>query len=135
MDLAVGPGELVGMLGPNGAGKSTLISLLVGLRKPDAGRVTLFGGDPRVAANRRLLGTPPDRRAVGRAEAQARGGAGVRRQAAVRGPARGARELVVWAVLGTPPDVVALVVLAGWTVLTAGLAVWAQRRDEGRRFR
>jgi ABC-2 type transport system ATP-binding protein len=59
LDLAVAPGELVGLLGPNGAGKSTLISLLVGLRRPDAGRVTLFGGDPRDAAHRRLLGMTP----------------------------------------------------------------------------
>ncbi|WP_181778902.1 ABC transporter permease [Pseudonocardia pini] len=50
-------------------------------------------------------------------------------------PARGARDLVVWAVLGTPPSTVALVVLAAWIVLTAGLAVWGYRRDEGRRFR
>ncbi|WP_093081133.1 ABC transporter permease [Pseudonocardia oroxyli] len=50
-------------------------------------------------------------------------------------PARGARELVVWAVQDTAPDTLALVVLAGWTVLTAALAVWAYRRDEGRRFR
>jgi ABC-2 type transport system ATP-binding protein len=59
LDLAVESGELVGLLGPNGAGKSTLISLLVGLRRPDAGSVTLFGGDPRDAANRRALGMTP----------------------------------------------------------------------------
>jgi ABC-2 type transport system ATP-binding protein len=59
VDLEVGPGELVGLLGPNGAGKSTLISLVVGLRRPDAGTVTLFGGDPRNAASRRRLGTTP----------------------------------------------------------------------------
>jgi ABC-2 type transport system permease protein len=49
-------------------------------------------------------------------------------------PARGARDLVVWAVLGTPPDTLALVVLVGWVLLTLGLALWAYRRDEGRRF-
>lgn len=54
--LAVLPGELVGLLGPNGAGKSTLIQLLSGLRRPTSGRVELFGGDPRDASNRRLLG-------------------------------------------------------------------------------
>jgi ABC-2 type transport system ATP-binding protein len=59
LDITVESGELVGLLGPNGAGKSTLISLLVGLRRPDAGRVTLFGGDPRDAANRRSLGMTP----------------------------------------------------------------------------
>ena len=50
-------------------------------------------------------------------------------------PSRGARDLVVWAAVGPAPDVAGLVVLAGWTVLTFGLAVWAFRRDEGRRFR
>ncbi len=50
-------------------------------------------------------------------------------------PSRGARDLVVWAVVGTEPDVVALVTLVAWTVLAAGLAGWAYRRDEGQRFR
>ncbi|MFG2054069.1 ABC transporter ATP-binding protein [Micromonospora sp. NPDC048930] len=59
VDLTVRAGELVGLLGPNGAGKSTLINLLVGLRRPTAGRVELFGGDPRDAASRRQLGVTP----------------------------------------------------------------------------
>ncbi|MBW0104369.1 ABC transporter permease [Pseudonocardia sp. KRD291] len=50
-------------------------------------------------------------------------------------PSRGARDLVVLAVVGTPPDVVAIVVLAGWIAVTGALTVWAYRRDEGRRFR
>ncbi|HVL84655.1 MAG TPA: ABC transporter permease [Pseudonocardia sp.] len=49
-------------------------------------------------------------------------------------PSRGARDLVLWA-LGVPPSGVALATLAGWTLATAALAVWAYRRDEGRRFR
>ncbi|WBC13520.1 ABC transporter ATP-binding protein [Micromonospora sp. WMMA1998] len=59
VDLTVRAGELVGLLGPNGAGKSTLINLLVGLRRPTAGRVELFGGDPRDPASRRQLGVTP----------------------------------------------------------------------------
>ena len=39
VSLAVNPGEVVGLLGPNGAGKTTLVSLLAGLRRPDAGYV------------------------------------------------------------------------------------------------
>ncbi|MFI7069185.1 ABC transporter ATP-binding protein [Micromonospora sediminicola] len=59
VDLTVRSGELVGLLGPNGAGKSTLINLLVGLRRPTAGRVELLGGDPRDPASRRQLGVTP----------------------------------------------------------------------------
>jgi ABC-2 type transport system ATP-binding protein len=46
VDLVIGPGEIVAMLGPNGAGKTTSISLMLGLRRPTAGRVRLFGLDP-----------------------------------------------------------------------------------------
>jgi ABC-2 type transport system ATP-binding protein len=46
VDLRIGPGEVVAMLGPNGAGKTTSISLMLGLRRPTAGRARLFGLDP-----------------------------------------------------------------------------------------
>ncbi|SCL56300.1 ABC transporter ATP-binding protein [Micromonospora peucetia] len=59
VDLEVRAGELVGLLGPNGAGKSTLLNLLVGLRRPTAGRVELFGGDPRDPASRQRIGVTP----------------------------------------------------------------------------
>lgn len=49
-------------------------------------------------------------------------------------PTRGVAE-VLWAITaGTTPNVVALVSLAVWTVASAAGAVWAYRRDEGRRF-
>jgi ABC-2 type transport system ATP-binding protein len=41
--LTVGAGEVFGLLGPNGAGKTTLVRQLVGLLRPDAGRISLFG--------------------------------------------------------------------------------------------
>ncbi len=39
-------GSIFGVLGPNGAGKSTTMRIVVGIIKPDAGRVTLLGGTP-----------------------------------------------------------------------------------------
>ncbi|MFC4950756.1 thiol reductant ABC exporter subunit CydD [Pseudonocardia sp. GCM10023141] len=45
LDLVFEPGSLVGIRGASGAGKSTLIDLLLGLRFPDAGRVTVGGVD------------------------------------------------------------------------------------------
>ncbi|GAA4920552.1 ABC-2 type transport system permease protein [Nonomuraea thailandensis] len=49
-------------------------------------------------------------------------------------PTRGVAELL-WAVTaGTTPNAVALISLAGWTVVAAIAAAWAYRRDEGRRF-
>jgi len=43
LDLAVPQGVVYGFLGPNGAGKTTLMRLLVGLIRPDAGRIELLG--------------------------------------------------------------------------------------------
>jgi ABC-2 type transport system ATP-binding protein/ribosome-dependent ATPase len=54
VDLAIGPGEVVGLLGANGAGKTTLIRMLLGLLPATAGQVRLFGGPPSRQARRRL---------------------------------------------------------------------------------
>jgi ABC-2 type transport system ATP-binding protein len=43
--LDVPAGEVFGLLGPNGAGKTTLVRQLVGLVRPDAGTLSLFGHD------------------------------------------------------------------------------------------
>jgi len=43
IDLAIPAGRVTAILGPNGAGKSTLIKSLLGLTKPDRGRMTVFG--------------------------------------------------------------------------------------------
>lgn len=55
IDLRIEQGETVAILGPNGAGKTTALSLLLGLRQPTSGRVTLFGRSPmdRAARTRR----------------------------------------------------------------------------------
>ncbi|WP_017591919.1 ABC transporter ATP-binding protein [Nocardiopsis potens] len=47
VDLAVEQGEVFGVLGRNGAGKTTTVECAVGLRRPDGGRVRVFGADPR----------------------------------------------------------------------------------------
>ena len=39
INLDIYPGEILGLLGPNGVGKSTLFNLLIGLIKPDSGRI------------------------------------------------------------------------------------------------
>jgi len=41
--LEIGQGEVVGLLGPNGAGKTTTFYIIVGLARPDSGRVILNG--------------------------------------------------------------------------------------------
>src|SRR6201996_5899068 len=51
IDLSIAPGETVALLGPNGAGKSTTIDMLLGLTRPDAGSVTVFGQTPREAVD------------------------------------------------------------------------------------
>lgn len=45
LSLAVPTGGVFGLLGPNGAGKTTIIGMLLGLTRPDAGRIELFGTD------------------------------------------------------------------------------------------
>jgi ABC-2 type transport system ATP-binding protein len=45
LTLTVQPGEIFGFLGPNGAGKTTTIKMIVGLLRPDAGRVAVEGID------------------------------------------------------------------------------------------
>ncbi|MBP8696018.1 MAG: LPS export ABC transporter ATP-binding protein [Syntrophobacterales bacterium] len=41
VDLEIRPGEVVGLLGPNGAGKTTTFYMIVGLIRPDDGRIFL----------------------------------------------------------------------------------------------
>ena len=56
LDLAVPAGTIVGLVGENGAGKTTTLRLLCGVSRPDAGQVTLLGGQPTDAARRRRIG-------------------------------------------------------------------------------
>lgn len=43
VSFAVEQGDYVGIVGPNGSGKSTLIRCILGLARPDSGRISLFG--------------------------------------------------------------------------------------------
>lgn len=69
VDLEIPGGKLLAILGPNGAGKTTAISLLLGLREPDAGKVTIFNKSPLLLEARRNVGVmmqevtlPPEQR-------------------------------------------------------------------------
>jgi len=54
VSLNVSRGETVGLLGPNGSGKSSLLRILAGLRRPDAGRVSLDGQNIARMAKKQL---------------------------------------------------------------------------------
>src|SRR5262245_37852745 len=53
LNLSVPEAGVYGFLGPNGAGKTTAIRMLLGLIRPDAGEVLLFGAP--LAGNRQSL--------------------------------------------------------------------------------
>ncbi len=44
VDAAVAPGEIVTLIGPNGSGKTTLVRVLLGLQRPDRGRIQRRAG-------------------------------------------------------------------------------------------
>jgi ABC-2 type transport system ATP-binding protein len=56
IDVEVHEGETVALLGPNGAGKSTTVDMLLGLQRPDAGTVAVFGGPPEQAVGAGRVG-------------------------------------------------------------------------------
>jgi Cu-processing system ATP-binding protein len=63
VDLTLRAGECIGLVGHNGAGKSTLIKMMLGLVRPTAGSVRVFGEDPAAGAAaraRRELGYLPE---------------------------------------------------------------------------
>jgi len=69
LDLSVPAGRFHGLLGPNGAGKTTLIRSVVGLTRPTAGEIRVFGMDAwgrEAAAARRAIGYAPQEVALDR---------------------------------------------------------------------
>ena len=55
--MEVSTGDFLGIIGPNGGGKTTLLKLILGLLRPDAGTIRLFGQTPAKA--RHLTGYVP----------------------------------------------------------------------------
>ena len=66
INLTINRGETLALLGPNGAGKTTTIDMMLGLVRPDAGSVSLFGASPRAAVEAGTVsgmlqtGSPPE---------------------------------------------------------------------------
>jgi len=65
-ELAVAPGEIVGLIGHNGAGKTTFVEVVTGLVRPDTGRVRIGPHDALRDGRsaRRLLGVAPQELAL-----------------------------------------------------------------------
>jgi len=60
LNLEVPRGSIIGLLGPNGAGKTTTLKCIMGLIRPQAGRIRLFGEEGAGAAARRNIGFLPE---------------------------------------------------------------------------
>jgi ABC-2 type transport system ATP-binding protein len=70
LSLAVGAGEVFGFLGPNGAGKTSTLRMILGMVRPDAGTIRLFGA-PWSRALLPRLGYLPEERGLYRRMAAA----------------------------------------------------------------
>ena len=57
VSLAIEKGEMLGIVGPNGGGKSTLLKIILGLLKPDKGKVSVLGRRP--SEGRKEIGYVP----------------------------------------------------------------------------
>ena len=49
INLSIDDRDYVAIIGPNGGGKSTLLKLILGILKPDSGKVEIFGKPPEKA--------------------------------------------------------------------------------------
>lgn len=61
VSLVVREGEIFALLGPNGAGKTSLVRMIVGINRPDRGRLTVHGGTGRPLAASELGYLPEER--------------------------------------------------------------------------
>jgi len=62
LNLTVGSGEIMGLLGPNGSGKSTTMKVIMGILRPDSGRISVYDVDvlKRPIEVRRMIGYVPE---------------------------------------------------------------------------
>ncbi|WP_145409651.1 ABC transporter ATP-binding protein [Paenibacillus xylanexedens] len=60
LSLSVGDRQIYGLLGPNGAGKSTLTRVMLGLDKPQSGKIQWFNEYLNASTNKRVGYVPQD---------------------------------------------------------------------------
>ena len=63
LSFYISPGQIYGLLGPNGAGKTSSIRMMIGIMRPDAGIVRLFG-EPFERRHLRKVGYLPEERGL-----------------------------------------------------------------------
>ena len=63
LSFSISPGQIFGLLGPNGAGKTSSIRMMIGIMRPDAGVVRLFG-EPFERRHLRKIGYLPEERGL-----------------------------------------------------------------------
>ena len=63
LSFSISPHQIFGLLGPNGAGKTSSIRMMIGIIRPDAGAVRLFG-EPFVRRHLRKVGYLPEERGL-----------------------------------------------------------------------
>jgi zinc/manganese transport system ATP-binding protein len=71
VSLSISKGEFIGVLGPNGAGKTTMMRALLGLVRPTAGQISIFGhpvsnGDPSIGYMPQIRALLGSQRVAGR---------------------------------------------------------------------
>jgi len=62
LDLEIERGSIHGLLGPNGSGKSTTMKMVMGILKPDSGRIDVYGKEPQgdPMGVKRIVGYVPE---------------------------------------------------------------------------
>ncbi|WP_052302987.1 ABC transporter ATP-binding protein [Archaeoglobus veneficus] len=62
LSFEVGEGDIFGLLGPNGAGKTTTLRMLIGILRPDRGKIRILGQNPSKVRSR--IGYLPEERGL-----------------------------------------------------------------------